>query len=46
MLQAFRDLGCIMSIKLHFTNSHLDQFPENLGDVNEERARGAVSPRS
>ena len=24
MLLAFRDLGCNMSIKLHFLNSHLD----------------------
>ena len=26
-----------MSIKLHYINSHLDQFPENLGDVSEEQ---------
>ena len=37
MLLAFRDLGCNMSVKLHFLNSHLDQFPENLGAVSEEQ---------
>ena len=34
MLQVFRDIGCNMSIKLHC--SHLDQFPDNLGEVSEE----------
>ena len=37
MLLAFRDLGCNMSIKLHFLNSHLDQFPDNLGAVSDEQ---------
>jgi hypothetical protein len=37
MLLAYRDLGCNMSIKLHFLNSHLDRFPENLGDVSDEQ---------
>lgn len=37
MLKAFCDLGCNMSIKMHFLNSHLDQFPENLGDVSDEQ---------
>lgn len=26
-----------MSIKLHFSHSHLDRFPENLGDFSEEQ---------
>ena len=26
-----------MSIKLHFLNSHIDYFPENLGAVSEEQ---------
>jgi len=26
-----------MSIKMHFLYSHLDKFPENLGDVSEEQ---------
>ena len=37
LLLAFCDLGCNMSIKLHFLNSHLDQFPENLGAVSDEQ---------
>lgn len=37
MLLAFRDLGCNMSVKLHFLNSHLDQFPQNLGAVSDEQ---------
>ena len=30
-------LGSRMSIKLHYLFSHLDYFPENLGDVSEEQ---------
>ena len=26
-----------MSIKVHFLHSHLDRFPENLGDVSDEQ---------
>ena len=26
-----------MSVKLHFLHSHLDFFPDNLGDVSEEQ---------
>ena len=26
-----------MSIKLHYLDSHLDTFPDNLGDVSEEQ---------
>lgn len=37
MLTNFQKLGCNMSIKLHFLHSHLDYFPENLGEVSEEQ---------
>ena len=37
---AFRALGCNMSIKLHFLNSHLDQFLENLGTMNYKQGEG------
>ena len=37
MLFAFRDLGCKMSIKVHFLFSHLDKFLENLGSVSDEQ---------
>ena len=36
MLDHMKELGCRMSLKLHFLHSHLDQFPENLGAVSEE----------
>ena len=35
MLQNFQALGARMSIKLHSLFSHLDYFPENLGEVNQ-----------
>ena len=37
MLQNLKELGCSMSLKLHFLHSHLDYFPENLGAVSEEQ---------
>lgn len=36
MLQNFKRLGCLMSMKLHFLFSHLDYFPENVGAFSEE----------
>jgi len=37
MLNNFRSLGCNMSIKVHYLHSHLDRFPDNLGDISEEQ---------
>jgi hypothetical protein len=37
MLNSFKSLGCNMSIKVHYLHSHLDRFPENLGDMSEEQ---------
>ena len=37
ILQNFQEQGCLMSIKLHFLDSHFEYFPENLGDYNEEQ---------
>ena len=37
MLLHFNKLGCNMSIKVHYLHSHLDRFPENLGDFSEEQ---------
>lgn len=37
MLSHFEQLGCNMSIKVHYLHSHLDCFPENLGDFSEEQ---------
>ena len=36
LLLSLRDLGCRMSIKVHYLHSHLSEFPANLGNVNEE----------
>lgn len=36
-LQAYGDMGCRMSIKIHFLHSHLDFFPENLGKFSDEQ---------
>ena len=30
-------MGCRMSLKMHFLNSHLDFFSENLGAVSAEQ---------
>ena len=37
MLGNYNKLGCRMSVKLHFLHSHLDFFPDNLGDASEEQ---------
>jgi len=37
MMKNLKALGCSMSLKLHFLNSHLSYFPENLGAVSEEQ---------
>ena len=37
LLLSLRGLGCRISIKLHYLLSHLDKFPDNLGDVSEEQ---------
>lgn len=37
LLKNFHKLGCNMSIKVHFLHSHLDKFPDHLGDVSDEQ---------
>ena len=37
MLIAFKNLGCNMSIKIHYLFSHMDRFPENLGSMSDEQ---------
>ena len=39
MLFGYCDLGCKMSIKLHFLHSHLDEFPNNPGAVSDEQGK-------
>ncbi|GBM47853.1 hypothetical protein AVEN_91839-1 [Araneus ventricosus] len=36
-IKNFGILGCSMSLKVHFLDSHLENFPENLGAVSEEQ---------
>jgi hypothetical protein len=32
----YKAMGCNMSLKVHFLDSHLDFFPENLGAISDE----------
>ena len=36
LIESYKNLGCGMSLKLHFLHSHLDFFRDNLGDVSDE----------
>ena len=38
MLENYHKFGCNMSIKVHFLNSLLKQFPDNLGAISDEQA--------
>ena len=37
ILTAFRNLGCHMSVKMHYLFSHMDRFPENLGSMSDKQ---------
>ena len=37
LFKSFQFLGARMSVKMHFLCSHLDYFPDNCGDYNEEQ---------
>ena len=37
MVDSFQKLKCSMILKLHFMDSHVEYFPENLGDYSEEQ---------
>jgi len=36
LLTSYKPMGCNMSLKSHFLDSHLHFFPENLGEVSDE----------
>jgi hypothetical protein len=36
LAQSYKAMGCYTSLKVHFLDSHLDFFPENLGVVRNE----------
>ena len=42
MLLVYCDLGCKMSIKLHFLHSHLDEIPSNLGLLVMNKGSGFI----
>ena len=37
LLTSYKAIGCNMSLKIHFLESHSDFFPESLGEVNDEQ---------
>jgi len=36
LLTSYKAVGCDVSLKIHFQESHLDFVPENLGEVRDE----------
>ena len=36
LLKSYEDMGCRMSLKIHFLHSHLNFFPPNLGALSDE----------
>ena len=36
MIDSYKNMGCNMSLKIHFLHSHLDFFPSNCGDVSDK----------
>jgi len=39
LLRAYQNLGCRMSLKIHFLHSHFKFFPKNLGAVSDEQGQ-------
>ena len=37
LLSSFEEMGCNMSIKLHYLKSYADKFPQNLCSISEEQ---------
>ena len=37
MLTAFRNLGCNMSVKMHYLFLRMDRFPENMGSISDKQ---------
>ena len=36
LIDSYKNMGCNMSLKIHFLHSHLDFFPSNCGDVSDK----------
>ena len=43
LLSSFEEIGCNMSIKLHYLKSHADKFPQNLGGISEEQVERFIA---
>ena len=41
-LKSYEDMGCRMSLKIHFLHSHLNFFPPNLGAVSDEHGEDST----
>ena len=39
LLTSYKAVGCNMSLKIHYLESRLDFFPENLGEVSDEHGQ-------
>jgi len=37
LLRNYKNMGCKMSLKIHFLHSHLDFSPDNFGAVSDEQ---------
>ena len=38
LVKCFQGMKCCISLKLHILSSHLDSFPQNLGEVSDEHS--------
>jgi hypothetical protein len=43
LLSSFCALGCNMSLKLHFLQSHVDFFPGNMAAVSMSTVKGSIT---
>jgi hypothetical protein len=39
LVKSYQAMGCNMSLKVNFVDSHLDFFPENLRSVSDEHGK-------
>jgi len=39
LVKSYKTMGCNMSLKVHFLDSHLDFFPENIRAVSNEHGQ-------
>ena len=42
LLKSYEDMGCRMSLKIHFLHSHLNFFPPNLGAVSDKHGENST----